>query len=89
VTKNDLSKAVHDVHGGMSYAEALRIVDLILDTIKQRLVRGEKVVISGFGTFRTVQRQDRRGVNPKTGDSMIIPGRKAITFRPSRNLKSL
>ena len=89
MTKNDLSKAVHDVHGGMSYAEALRIVDLILDTIKQRLVRGEKVVISGFGTFRTVQRQDRRGVNPKTGDSMIIPGRKAITFRPSRNLKSL
>ncbi len=89
MNKNDLSKAVHDIHGGMSHADALKIVDLILDTIKQRLVRGEKVVISGFGTFRTVQRKDRKGVNPKTGDSIVIQGRKAVTFRPSINLKSL
>lgn len=89
VNKNDLSKAVHDAHGGMSYADAVKIVDLILDTIKQRLVRGEKVVISGFGCFRTVMRKEKRGVNPRTGDSIVIPGRKAVTFRPSNYLKSL
>ncbi len=89
MNKNDLSKAVHDTHGGMSFADALKVVDLILDIIKERLVRGEKVVISGFGCFRTVTRKDRKGVNPQTGESITIPGRKAVTFRPSKYLKSL
>ena len=89
VNKNNLSQAVHDVHGGMSHADALKIVDLIFDTIKQRLVRGEKVVISSFGCFRIVTRKDRKGVNPQTGDAIIIRGRKAVVFKPSKYLKSL
>jgi DNA-binding protein HU-beta len=89
VNKDDLSKAIHDVHGGMSYADSQRIVDLILDIIKGRLSRGEKVLISGFGCFRIVKRKDRKGVNPHTGAAIIIPGRKAITFKPSKYLKSV
>jgi nucleoid DNA-binding protein len=89
VNKNDLGKAIHDIHGGMSYTDALKIVDIILDTIKQRLVRGEKVVITGFGCFRVVVRKDRKGVNPQTGEAVVIPGRRAITFKPSKYLKSL
>ena len=89
MNKDDLSKAIHDVHGGMSYADSQRIVDLILDIIKDRLSRGEKVLISGFGCFRIVKRKDRKGVNPQTGASIIIPGRKAITFKPSKYLKSV
>ena len=89
VNKNDLGKAVHDIHGGMSHTDALKIVDLILDLIKQRLVRGEKVVISGFGCFRVVSRRDRKGVNPRTGEAIIISGRRAIVFKPSKYLKSL
>ncbi len=89
MNKNDISKAVHDVHGGMSYADSLKIVDVILNTIKDRLVKGEKVVISGFGCFRTVKRKDRKGVNPRTGNSIVIPGRRAVVFKPSKYLKSL
>ncbi len=77
------------MHGGMSYADAVKIVDLILKIIKKRLVRGEKVVISGFGCFRTVRRKDRKGVNPRTGEPIVIRGRRAITFKPSKYLKSL
>jgi nucleoid DNA-binding protein len=89
VNKNDLSKAVYDAHGGMSYADAQKTVGLILDTIKARLTRGEKVLLSGFGCFRVVSRKDRKGINPKTGESIRIPGRKAIRFKPSRYLKSV
>ncbi len=89
MNKNDLGRAIHDVHGGMSFADAVKIVDLLLDIIKRRLARGEKVVISGFGSFRVVARKNRKGVNPKTGDVMIISGRKAVTFRPSKYLKTL
>jgi nucleoid DNA-binding protein len=89
VNKNDLSKAVYDIHGGISYADAQKLVDLMLEIIKSRLVGGEKVLISGFGCFRVVKRKDRRGVNPQTGGPILIPGRKAITFKPSKNLKTV
>jgi nucleoid DNA-binding protein len=89
VNKDDLSKAVYEIHGGMSYADAQKTVDFILDTIKSRLVRGEKVLLSGFGCFRVVVRRDRKGINPKTRESIVIPGRKAIRFKPSKYLKSV
>jgi len=89
VNKNDLAKAVHDIHGGMSFAEAQKIVDLMLSIIKQRLSRGEKVLLSGFGCFRVVTRKNRKGINPQTGESMLIRGRKAIRFKPSRYLRSV
>ncbi len=86
MNKDDLSKAVYEAHGGMSFAEAQKTVDMILETIKQRLTRGEKVLLSGFGCFRVVTRKERKGVNPHTGDSIIIRGRKAVTFRASKTL---
>jgi nucleoid DNA-binding protein len=89
VNKSDLSKAVYDVHGGMSYADAQKTVDIILEIIKSRLHTGEKVLISGFGCFRIVERRVRKGINPQTGDPIVIPCRKAISFKPSKHLKSV
>ena len=89
MNKEDLSKAIYEVHGGISFADARRIVDLILDLIKGRLIRGEKVLVSGFGSFRVVKRRDRKGINPQTGESIVIRGRRAINFKPSKNLKSI
>ena len=80
---------MHNIHGGMSYADSAKIVDLILETIKGKLGTGEKVLLSGFGSFRVVLRKDRKGINPQTGASMIIRGRKAIAFKPSKYLKSV
>jgi integration host factor subunit alpha len=89
VNRDDLSKAIYEVHGGMSFADARRIVDLILVLIKGRLIRGEKVLISGFGSFRVVKRRDRKGINPQTGEAIVIRSRRAISFKPSKNLKSM
>ena len=89
MNKSDLSKAVYGAHGGMSHINAQKVVDLIFDIIKDRLSRGEKVLISGFGCFRIVARKDKRGVNPQTGEPIVIPGRKAVKFEPSKYLKSL
>ncbi len=87
--KDDLVQAVYEAHGGISYSEAHRLVDLFWEIIRDRLCRGEKVLLSGFGCFRVVTRKDRKGVNPQTGKSMVINGRKGITFRPSKYLKSI
>jgi integration host factor subunit alpha len=87
VTKNDLSDAVYHSHGGLSRAEALQVVDLMFSIIRARLMRGEKVLLSGFGCFRVVQRRDRKGVNPRTGEPLVIKGRKAVVFTPGGRLK--
>jgi DNA-binding protein HU-beta len=89
VNRDDLSRAVYKVHGGMSFAEAQSVVGLVFDLIKARLADGEKVVLSGFGCFRVVDRKDRKGVNPKTGESMLIRGRRAIKFKPSKYIRSV
>jgi nucleoid DNA-binding protein len=89
MNKNDISKRVYEAHGGISYAEAQQIVDFILETIKKRLVRGEKVLISGFGCFTVVRRKNKRGVNPQTGKPLLIQGRNAVKFKLSKNLKAV
>lgn len=89
MNKSDISKKVHEAHGGLSYAEAQKIVDFILDTIKNRLSRGEKVLLSGFGCFNVMRRKSKKGVNPQTGSPVTIPGRNSIKFKPSKYLKSI
>ena len=84
MNKNDISKKVYETHGGLSYADSQKIVDLMLEIIKKRLVGGEKVLITGFGCFSVMRRKDKKGVNPQTGEPIIIPGRNAIKFKPSK-----
>ena len=89
MNKNDISKKVYEAHGGISYAEALKIVDLILETIKGRLARSEKVLISGFGCFTVMRKKDKKGVNPQTGQPVMIAGRNSVKFKPSKYLKTV
>jgi nucleoid DNA-binding protein len=89
MNKNDISKKVYEAHGGISYADAQKIVDLILDIIKRRFSRGEKVLLSGFGCFRVMRRKEKRGVNPQTGEPVVIRGRNSVKFKPSKFLKSV
>ena len=89
MNKNDISKKVYETHGGLSYADSQKIVDLIIEKIKGRLARGEKVLISGFGCFSVMRRKDKKGVNPQTGKPVIIPGRNAVKFKPSKYLKTI
>jgi DNA-binding protein HU-beta len=89
MNKSDLSRRIHEAHGGLSYVESQKIVDFILETIKSRLSLGEKVLLSGFGCFNVVRRRAKKGVNPQTGEPVLIPGRNSIKFKPSKNLKSV
>ncbi len=89
MNKNDICKKVYETHGGLSYADSQRIVDLMLETIKGRLARGEKVLLSGFGSFSVMRRKDKKGVNPQTGEPILIPGRNSVKFKPSKYLETI
>jgi len=87
MTKADLVNAMFEKIG-LSKKEALEIIELIFDTMKQTFVEGESVKVSGFGTFNVRKKMARRGRNPKTGEDLEITPRKVVTFRASNQLKA-
>lgn len=64
--------------------DAKNFVDKIFDIIKERLKNGEKVVISGFGTFRVVEHLPAVRRNPKTNEKVMVGPLKKIRFKPSK-----
>jgi integration host factor subunit alpha len=84
VIKTDLARVVYETHGGISFREARELVDFLLGEIKDNLVEGENVKLSGFGSFNVINRKGRLGRNPQTGDRLQLPPSKYVTFRPSR-----
>jgi nucleoid DNA-binding protein len=67
--------------------EAYSFIDLLIDTLLEELCEGNKVVMSNFGTFKVVERQKKKVINPNDKKAMVIPGRKIVKFYPSKNLK--
>ena len=87
MTKADLANVIYDRHGGLSNRESSRLVDIILDLMKQGLLEGNRVQISGFGTFLVREKKGRKGRNPQTGEEMRILPRKSVVFRPSKQFQ--
>ena len=79
--------AIAAEHAGMTKKDTERVLNAAIDAITQSLVKGEKVQISGFGTFETKDREARVGRNPHTRESIEIPATRIPSFKPSKALK--
>lgn len=88
VTKADLAEAVHQRIGGFSKRQSAELVDLVFETMKETLGRGEEVKISGYGNFSPRDKHERRGRNPRTGEAMPISERRVLTFKASKVLRA-
>lgn len=86
MTKADLVESIYEKIG-FSKKESSDIVEMIFDTIKGTLEKGEKIKISGFGNFVVRDKRPRMGRNPQTGQEIMISARRVLTFRPSQVLK--
>jgi len=71
----------------MNKAEAEKAINIVLDDIITALKQGQRVNISGFGTFSVSERQARTGRNPKTGESIQISASRSAKFKPGKQLK--
>jgi integration host factor subunit alpha len=87
MTKADIIEGVYE-KVGFSKKESAEIVELVFDTFKETLERGDKIKISGFGNFQVRQKKARVGRNPQTGKEIEISARRVLTFRPSQVLKA-
>ncbi len=86
MTKMDLIDAVA-AKVGLTKADAGRAVDTLLGSIESALAKGEKVTITGFGTFEVRQRAARMGRNPQTGAPLHIAASKSPAFKSGKGLK--
>ena len=86
VTKTDIINSVYR-EVGLSKPESAKIVDLVFETIKETLAKGESITISGLGTFSLIDKSSRMGRNPQTGDAMEITERRVLMFKVSTILK--
>lgn len=88
MTKNDLiEKVAKKSH--LTRRAAADAVNSTFDLIRENLVRGEKTIITGFGTFLVRKRAARRGRNPQTGETIQLPGKKLPSFTAGKTIKRL
>jgi DNA-binding protein HU-beta len=80
MTKNELVKVLA-LRTKISEDQASSVIDAFIDQIKEQLSRGEKVTISGFGSFVISQRKAKTFVNPKTGVAHQLPERVLPHFK--------
>jgi len=81
--------AVAAENAGMTRKDAERVLNAAIDAITLSLSKGEKVQLSGFGTFEIKEREARVGRNPHTRESMEIPATRVPSFKASKALKDI
>lgn len=74
---------------GMTKVEAEKAVVSTINAIKNELANGGTIQLIGFGTFSVVQKKERIGKNPRTGESLKIPAKKVAKFKPGKALAEL
>ena len=86
MTKADLIEGLANKLG-FNRIDAEKAVNTVLDDIIEALKQGERVNISGFGTFSVAERGARSGRNPKTGETIEISASRSAKFKPGKQLK--
>lgn len=87
MTKADLAEKIYE-RLSCQKKEAVELVDLTLDILKEAIATEGHAKISGFGNFVVRKKADRNGRNPQTGETITITSRKVLTFKPSVVLKN-
>lgn len=86
MNKTELISAVAE-KTQLSKKDSEKAINAVLDTITETLVKGDKVVLVGFGTFEVRERAERMGRNPSTKEEIKIPASKAPAFKAGKGLK--
>jgi DNA-binding protein HU-beta len=86
MTKSDLIERLAG-KADLTRPRAEELLDFLLNDVTEALKKGEKVNISGFGTFTVSNRKARTGRNPKTGEPIEIPASRSAKFKAGKTLK--
>lgn len=86
--KQELIKRVAEKTGS-TVKDASLHTEAVIESLKEGIKEDGKVTLQGFGSFNVKERKERKGVNPQTQESIIIPAKKVCSFKPAEALKEL
>ena len=87
MTKFELINLLAERSGFLTLKDTKLIVDIVFDSMTEALAKGDRIDVRGFGNFTIKERVERKGRNPKTGESVQIPAKRNIHFKLGRELK--
>ena len=80
-------KAAVDRVPGLKMEDIEKLCNVFFDEIAQRLASGGRVELRGFGAFSTRERDARTGRNPRTGEAVMVPGKRVPYFKPGKEMR--
>ncbi len=86
--KTELIAAIAD-QSGLSKKDAEKALSATIDTIINAVAQGDKIQLTGFGTFEQRQRNARTGCDPRTGNTIEIPASKVPAFKAGKAFKDI
>lgn len=86
MTKTELVNLIAE-KGEYSKKDADKALSTVIAVITETLVAGDKVPLTGFGTFEVRERAEKEGINPQTKAKMVIPAKKVPAFKAGKALK--
>ena len=87
MTRSDLVEELAARFGQLNQRDAEQAVKTILDAVSDALVRGHRIEIRGFGSFKIKEYEGYAGRNPKTGESVTVSSKRLPFFRAGKELK--
>lgn len=87
MNKADFITKVKDKGSFPTLVSAEVAANATIEAIKDAALAEETVTISNFGTFKILERGERKGHNPRTNEEITIPASKAVKFTPAKTLK--
>lgn len=87
MTKSELIESLARKQSHLAYKDVELAVKSLLEQMSQALATGQRIEIRGFGSFSLHFRPPRVGRNPKTGDSVTLPGKHVPHFKPGKELR--
>ncbi len=85
MTKSDLIEQIAK-ETNLTQKKVSEVLDAILETILEVVKENGSITFTNFGKFEKRIRKERKGVNPKTGDLILIPPKEIFIFKPSKNI---
>ena len=86
--KTELIAAVAE-QSGLSKKDAEKALNATIDTIIKAVAEGDKIQLTGFGTFEQRQRNARTGCDPRPGNTIEIPASKVPAFKAGKGFKDI
>lgn len=87
ISKKEIVKTVSERHG-LTTTQTAQVIQVFMDQIIEELARGSRIEFREFGIFELKRRQSRVARNPKTGDSVKVPEKTVVSFKPGKVMKA-